>query len=368
MSGTASLALAALRPKLTADFKADDIVADNFVPRSGAAPTASKKPAGRPAGGAKPVASSGAPWTDEPIDIDALRAFDADIKVKAKSLAWRAWKIAAPEIDMTLDNGKFDLRRVSGTTVGGSFLASASVTAPAKKGGAVGFASSLDIAHADMSQALFNASEIDIVKGKVTARMRVTGQGATSRALASSLAGSGNMEVTDGAVTGFDLGRVNDQLKNLNKPTSFLNLLQTAMSGGSTNFSKLSGTFKIDKGVVRSTDIALAADGGSGTATLTADLPRWTIDAAGLFRLSGHKDAPAFRMALKGPLDQPRRIFNLNELQSWLFSRGAGALLQQFLKPKKKADPSTATQPSQPAPPKADEFIRGIFDMLQKKK
>jgi hypothetical protein len=79
-------------------------------------------------------------------------------------------------------------------------------------------------------------------------------------------------------------------------------------------------------------------------------------------------------MALKGPLDNPSRIFNLNELQSWIFSRGAGALLQQLLKPKKSGTPTanpkaeTPVQPSQqPQPPKPEDFIRGIFDLLQKK-
>ena len=264
---------------------------------------------------------------------------------------------------MTLDNGRFDLKRLSGSTVGGTFQMTGSLAAPPKPGGPADLKGNLDITRADLNQAMFNLAALDLARGKVTMHMNLTGRGASTRALASSLNGAGSLEAVDGSITGFDLGRVNDQLKHLNEPTSFLTLLQTAMSGGETKFSKFSGTFKIDKGVVRSTDIALKADGGDGTATLTADLPKWIIDADAVFHLSGQKDAPPFRMKLTGPLDQPRRIFNLNELQSWLVSRGVGGLMQQLLK---KKDKSGGTSGSGGAKP--EQFIQGIFDILKKKK
>jgi uncharacterized protein involved in outer membrane biogenesis len=377
VTGNATFALAAVRSKMTADFKAGVIVADHFIPASvSVAPSET----GRRGAGVPPAGA--APWSDAPLDLKALRDFDADVKIEGKRLDWRAWQVVDPRIDITLAGGRFDVRRMSGRTVGGSFAATGSLAAPAKPGEAAELRAEIDVSRADLSKAMFNATELDIAKGTVTFRMNVAGKGASSRTLVSSLGGAGSIEAVDGAVTGFDLGRVNERLKNLDQPTAILSLLQTAMSGGTTKFSRLAGTFKIEKGVLRSTDIALAADGGSGSATVTADLPRWTIDANGLFRLSGHRDAPPFRMALKGPLDQPRRIFNLNELQSWLISRAAGGLLQQMINRKKgtttapqaapQATPQPgqaqpAPQPSQPAPPKPDEFIRGIFDLLQKK-
>ncbi|MGE0651458.1 MAG: AsmA-like C-terminal region-containing protein, partial [Alphaproteobacteria bacterium] len=367
VTGDATLALAAVRPKLTARFKAGAIVAEHFIPASvGVAP----ERAGAPARGA--AAPPGPPWSDTPLDLDALRGFDADVKIEGKTLDWRAWRVNEPRIELNLEDGRFDLRRVSGKTVGGSFLAKGGLAAPAKKSGPAELKADIDISRADLSKAMFNATDLDLAKGTVTFKMNLAGKGVSSRALVSSLAGSGNLEAVDGAISGFDLGRVNERLKNLNQPTAFLGLLQAAMSGGSTTFSKFSGTFRIEKGVLRSDDIALIADGGNGQGTLVADLPKWQIDANSIFRLSGHKDAPPFRMALKGPLDQPRRIFNVNELQAWLVSKGAGALIEQFTKKKNAQDqgtPSTQSpsQPQQPGQPKPEEFIRDIFELLKKK-
>ncbi len=366
VKGTATLALAAVRPKLVAELTGKNITADHFIPGGRASGGGGKW--GVPAPGADP-------WSDAPLDLSGLRALDADIRIGADTLNWRAWKIATPRIELALNDGRLEVKRVSGKTVGGTFLLSGALAAPAKKGGAAEFAADVDISRADLSRAMFNAAALDIARGTVSYDMKLAGRGASSRALVASLTGGGKLEAVDGAVSGFDLRRVNDQLKNLSQPTSFLTLLQTAMAGGTTTFSKLAGTFKVEKGVVRSDDITLAADGGTGVATLAADLPRWLIDSVAQFRLAGHRDAPPFRMTLRGPLDNPARVFNLNELQQWLVTRGAGALLNQLLGGKKKAQPAQAapaqvqpSQPSQPSQPKPEEFIRGIFDLLQKKK
>lgn len=371
VKGTATLALAAVRPKLVAELTGKNITADHFIPGGRAGGGTTTSPAGVPAPG-------GSPWSDTPLDLSGLRALDADIRIGADTLNWRAWTIAAPRIELALNDGRLEAKRVSGKTVGGTFLLSGALAAPAKKGGAAEFTADVDISRADLARAMFNAAALDIAKGTVSYDMKLTGRGASSRALVASLAGGGKLEAVDGAVSGFDLRRVNDQLKNLNQPTSFLALLQTAMAGGTTRFSKLAGTFKVEKGVVRSNDITLAADGGTGVATLAADLPRWRLDSVAQFRLAGHRDAPPFRMTLRGPLDNPARVFNLNELQQWLVARGAGVLLNQLLGGKKKAPPAGAApaqdqpapaqvQPSQPSQPKPEEFIRGIFDLLKKK-
>ncbi len=377
VTGEATLAMAAVRPRLTARFKAGPVVAEHFVPASlggGAKAPASPARAGMP-GPSAAGASSGAPWSDAPFELDGLRALDADVQVEAKSLLWRSWQVDAPRIEMALDDGRFELRRVSGSTVGGTFRLAGLLAAPAKKGGPAELRANLDVQRADLRQAMFNIAALDIASGTVTFRTEFAGRGASSRALVSSLAGGGSLEATEGAISGFDLGSVNERLKNLNQPAAFLGLLQTAMSGGTTRFSDLKANFKIAQGVVRSDDIALKADGGSGTATLVADLPNWQIDSNAVFRLEGHRDAPPFRMQLKGPLDAPARIFNLNELQAWLASRAVGGLLQQVLpkkQPQTQAEPAPEQQ-QKPAPeprrePSPEEFIRGIFDVLQKKR
>jgi uncharacterized protein involved in outer membrane biogenesis len=365
-TGAATLSLAAVRPLLKADLKGDEIIVDHFL--AGPGPQ-TKRTKGRRPGTRARSAGAGPPWSDTPVDIEMLKLIDADLRIQARAISWRRWRVAGPRLDLTLDNGRLDMRRLTGAMVGGSFHMTGSVAAPAKAGGAVRTRLDLDVARMDLKQAMFNAADVDIAKGKVNFKISLSGRGATSRAIARSLAGSGSLSASEGAVSGFDLARVNERISRLTDAVSLLTLLQTAMAGGTTRFSKLNGTFAVKGGVLRSNDVSIIADGGTGAGKLMVDMGRWVMDGDVRFRLSGNAGAPPFDLVMKGPLDSPRRIIKANALQAWLANRAAGALVNQFLgKPKQdgsSTDGGTPASGSQPQPSSKDQFIKGIFDLLK---
>ena len=112
------------------------------------------------------------------------------------------------------------------------------LAAPGKVGGPATARFDLDASGVDLRQAMFDAEDIDVTKGKVDFKMALSGRGLSSQALARSLKGSGSLVATDGEVQGFDLARVNKKISELNDAISLLSLLQSAMSGGTTRFSR----------------------------------------------------------------------------------------------------------------------------------
>ncbi len=94
------------------------------------------------------------------------------------------------------------------------------------------------------------------------------------------------------------------------------------MSQGSTEFTSVAGTFDIKGGVAHTKDLALGAEGGTGTAAGRIDFANRTIDATADFRLAAVPDAPPFKVALSGTLDALRAVFQFNELQQFLLKRG----------------------------------------------
>ncbi|MDH3241862.1 MAG: AsmA family protein [Alphaproteobacteria bacterium] len=369
LAGRASLSLAALPPVLKGDLSGDEIILDHFLP--GPEASGSPRPGATGKAGPGKAGPSGAPWSDDAIDVGMLSALDADLQIRAKAIAWRRWRVVEPRLDVTLDKGRLAMRRLAGGMLGGSFHMTGGLAAPAKAGGPLEAKFDIDVARMDLKQAMFNAADIDVVKGMVDFKMALTGTGRSSRAIARSLAGQGSLRASDGAVSGFNLTAVNDRIKNLRDGLSLLSLLQSAMAGGSTRFSRLSGNFDVKDGVLRSKDVALDADGGSGRGTLLVDIGRWLMDGAMEFRLAGNTEAPPFSLRMKGPLDNPRRIIQANALQAWLAQRAAGALINQFMGKPKQPQGGTGgapqTAPSQPPPDPRDQFIRGIFDALKKK-
>lgn len=81
--------------------------------------------------------------------------------------------------------------------------------------------------------------------------------------------------------------------------------------------------------MITSQDIALRAEAGEGKGTATVDLANYAVQARMLFTLSAHPGMPPFAVRLEGPLDNPRRFFDVNELQAWLVSKGMGRLLKE---------------------------------------
>jgi hypothetical protein len=138
----------------------------------------------------------------------------------------------------------------------------------------------------------------------------------------------------------------------------------------------------VDKGVLRTDDLKLTAEAGMATAAGAADLPRWTMDFKSEFRLTEHPKAPPFRMEVRGPIDNPRRVFRFEQLQTFLLQRGIGTLLRKALPEPRtqggggaQTQPSEPSQPSQPSQPQeeqkplspGDELLRGIFETLRKR-
>lgn len=366
LAGTADLALAAQPMKLTAGLTAGDITVDDFLPaRTGpAAPEAAPRPGAAPA----PTAPRQG-FSHEPLDLSALGSMDADIKMTANSISYQNIKVDQPRLVATLAGKVLTLSELTGKMFDGAFDLKAQLdgkAVPALDG-------SVKVAKANVGKALFQTANFDIAGGVLDFDAAVKARGASEFALVSALNGAGKLAVRDGTVKGFDLDAVSDRLGNIDKAVDLLGLIGTAMSGGTTKFSSLDGTFNIDKGILRTDDLKLVAASGEGLGKGTVDLPRWRIDMATDFRLTKHPKAPGFGILVQGPLDAPRQTIRAEALQGFLIQRGVGSLLQKVL-PKQKA-PTEAplgsgqapaeTQPQQPAAkPDPKDILRGLLKGL----
>ncbi len=383
-SGSGGLELDGPRPKLTAALKLSEIIADLFLPVPKDAARAADEPGAAGAGPAPEAGRLSAPaerWSREPVDLAALKLFDADVKLESVALGYRDFRVEKPRMDVSLANGVLDVGRIEGAMFDGTFAFTGRLSAPQTAGGAADASLTLEVAGANLRKALFNAADVDGLDGTVTLTMELASAGRSDFDMVSALRGHAALDVKDGVIKGFNLSAVNERLKNLSTAVDFLTLIQAAMSGGSTRFSSLAGTFDIADGVVRTRDLRMIAKGGEGRATgVVADLPRWLIDMKAEFRLTDHPSAPPFGMRLKGPLDEPRRIFDANRLQAYLVERGVGALLQKVLPGITGGTPSrtspSATEQQTPPPqqqprpkpepkrPSPEDFIRGILKGL----
>lgn len=299
-------------------------------------------------------------WSTEQIDTDALGLVDANIDLRAEAVLYQAFRIDQPKIVAVLKDKVLDVQRVAGTMFDGAFEMRGKLD-----GRDVPIATtSLTITRANVGKALFQAAEFDIATGILSFGMDLSARGRTEQDMIKALSGRGNIDVVDGVAKGFDLKRASENLKNINQLAGLLGVLASAMEGGETKFSSLKGTFEITKGVMITNDLQLVADAGAGNARGFVDLPKWNMEMYADFRLTEHETAPPFRVRAVGAPDNPRRLFDFQDLQTWVLQRGVGGLIQNLLPGPKNSGGSQEQAPQQRQQPKPEDIIRGLLKGL----
>ncbi|MHA1107813.1 MAG: AsmA family protein, partial [Alphaproteobacteria bacterium] len=362
ISGDGALELDGARPRLRATLSAGEIVIDPFLARDAPAPAKPRKNAGRraPDGRAAAPVRQAARFSVKPFDMSSLAAMDADIALSARALTYRQFRIDRPVIKALLTDRVLTISKLAGRMFDGAFDLTGTLDAkgrPALDG-------RVKVDKANIGKALFEAGQFDIMGGVMDFDMAVKMSGNNERAMIAGLSGQGSMAVRNGVVQGFDLRAVSDRMKNIDRGLDIFKLFGAAMGGGTTRFSALDGTFRIDKGVLRSNDIRIVADAGEGRAKGVADLPRWTMDFLSEFRLTEHPKTPPFAMIVRGPIDNPRRILKMEKLQSYLLQRGIGGILRRAF-PNQSRPPASAPQPAQPRQTRPEDILRGLLDGLR---
>ena len=326
--------------------------------------------------GSEPPADSRR-WLAEPIDVTLPALADAEIEVRAETLVYKSFHVERPSIDATLNGRVLRIERLAGTVFDGSLDLAGGLDGRGVPAIDVGIA----IKGMNVAKALFQADGFDVATGTLDFGARLNARGRSQRDLVRSLAGSADFKIRNGAVKGFDLHEVSDRLKHPATSAGFIGILGAAMSGGTTRVSSLDGTFIVEKGVIRTGDMKLVADAGAGEAQGVVDLPAWNTDAHAIFRLTGHKDAPPFRLHLTGPLDDPRRRFDFGALEAWVLERSAIGLVETLIFPvpavtealtgvlapdRPRQEDTRKTAPKEAGQDDSDpigleSFIRGVF-------
>lgn len=343
------------------------------------------KPAGAVPAVPVPAGSggSGREWSRERIDLSGLSALDADLTATIESIVYGSYVVDNAQLVAKLKDGILDVSKLAGGMFGGTF----DLTAQLADRQVPTAALVVKVRDADVRKAAQSAADTDSVSGILTYDTDLKTRGASEFELVSALSGNGSFTVRDGVVKGFDLKAFSDRLKELDRAPDFIQLAQKALSGGQTGFSSLTGTYAVTKGVLRSNDIKLQADAATGDATAVVDLPPQQMEVNTTFRLSEHPGAPPVGVRLVGPIDNPRRILQIEELQDYVIKRMVErGVLKQIDKNGKVQDllkglgggtapdaapaspaPDAGTAPAPaPAPVKPEDAVKGLLKGLLK--
>jgi uncharacterized protein involved in outer membrane biogenesis len=296
IAGNASYDATGAKPMIVANLKGGVV---NLTPFMGGEGGKSGGGASSGGGGAK----GGSPWSEEPLDLSALRNQDAEIDFTAQSLILPDQQIDDLVAKITVRNGVATMQTLQGKIYGGGFnLSGTTVDAstPTTK-----LDAKVAVDKIQVGQVLGGGIAGNQVKGPLSLNLSATGAGESQADLMRSLAGSGNVDGTvmiigkmEQQVGSALLGVLGAKVKQVQGITSAVNGILSSYTGVD---NKLGGTFNIKQGVLNTQDFAFANPRARGTATGDFDIGGWAMDM--IIDLFGADAQEAFMsIALDGPM------------------------------------------------------------------
>lgn len=303
-TGTVRLSFGDTKPAIDLDLTADQLDLNPFLPPP-------QKPL---AGGivSDAVAAEGQ-WSSAPIDVSALKQFNATVALKAGGILFHKLALGQTVLSLKLQQGVLNLNIPETTLYKGTGTLTASVNANAAP---ATFDSRVLLKSIAVNPLLKDLADSDTMTGTADIEAHLLGNCQSEQTLVASLAGDGRIKLANGEIRHFAIG---DMLHNIGG--AFLGA-NNKSEGKNTPFTQMSGSFTIAQGVVSNRDLSLSLQDMDVSGEGTVNLPSYSInyhllpklrqttqDAKGV---STVKEGLPVPVLIEGSLDHPQFRPDLN--------------------------------------------------------
>jgi len=256
--------------------------------------------------GTATASAGGGGWSSDPIGFDGLRAIDANLNLKADEIVVDRIKIGPSLLKASIANGKLNAELTEMSLYSGIGVGVLSVDGSSSTPSLEAF---FRLDGIDALSFLRDAIGFSRIEGTGSLSFDIRSAGGSEAALMAALAGKGSMDFRNGAIRGIDIPKM---VRSLSVET----LLGWQQSGDEkTDFSQLSGTYTIDKGILSNQDLLLIGPLLRVTGTGTVDIPQQTLAyrvdpkiVASLEGQGGSQELEGFAVPIRieGPWSRPR--------------------------------------------------------------
>jgi AsmA protein len=352
---------------LTFNMDVDQLDADRYLPPR-AAGEAGKS--GAPGGKGTPPAT-GSKQPDQPFDLTGLRNLRANGKIHVGSLKLNNVKASNVRVDVRANDGRVDLNPLTAGLYQGTLSSAVAINAaPATPT----FAVKHNMTGIQIGPLLRDAANQDILEGKGNVTLDVTSQGNTVDALKRALAGKAAVKLNDGAIKGIDIaGTVRGAKARLGQLRG--EQVQASDKAQKTDFSELTATLQIQKGVARNDDLSLKSPllrgGGAGNINIGEGTLDYVLKASvvGTTKGQGGRGVEDLRgvtvpVRVSGPIADPSYKLDFSSMVTDSVKDRVAEELEKRLgggsKPGDAAKKEGATKDAKPGDSPRD-VLRGIF-------
>lgn len=320
--------------------------------------------------------AAAADWSDAPIDLTGLRAFDAQLDLKARTLIYDSIEVSDAELAVSVADGRLaaELKRLAmydgaGT---GQVSVDASAAAPA-------LSARFRLSDLNARPFLRAAADFRRIEGRADIELDLKTAGASQRAMISALAGSAGFKFRDGAIRGIDIPRLATALSD-----GILAGWQS-QDGDRTEFYELAADFAIENGIARNDNLRLVGPLVNVTGAGSVAMPSRSLD----FRveprvrrqrneeevgfgvpvvISGSWSSPRIYPDIRGILENPAAAYEqLRSLGGGIFRAPAAAQIQEQVRERTGIDLEAVTRDGRvDREAVMEEAVRGLERMIER--
>ncbi|MDR2212930.1 MAG: AsmA family protein [Pseudomonadales bacterium] len=281
---------------------------------------------------APPVEASDASSSggDDALPVDTLKTLNVQGDINAGQLAISGLKMQDISLRIAAANGKLALNPIAATLYQGRFNGDIQLDVAGQEPRAQ---VNTTLTNIELLPLLQDFMDSDYLSGKGSVQLALTSGGGSINDLKRGLNGSGSINLTDGVLSGIDVGntlaRVETMIRNKQ-------LMQLNQQGGQTPFQTFAATLNVASGVISTRDLVISAPDwgitGNGTLAnlnddsinfnLVALMQEGTLNADGSeYQVGGH----ALPIACTGNLSGPRCLPDVQAI----FTAAVGNAVQE---------------------------------------
>jgi AsmA protein len=288
------------------------------------------------------------------LDFSALKSLDLSGAVRIGSLQVHHLKFAGLNARLKAAGGRLDIAPLAANLYRGTLNGSLMLDANGNHLAARQTLSGIDIA-----PLLKDLANKDVLEGRGSVVLDISGRGATTSALKKSLAGSASLNLKDGAIKGINLAKSLRDIKA--RLGAKQDVTQQARATEKTDFSELTASFRIAGGVAHNDDLALKSPflrlGGAGDIDIGNGRIDYLAKASVVSTSSGQEGKDLAQ--LKG-ITVPVRLTGPFENISWKIE--FGSVVADVVKEKVQARVEEKKQEiQQKAGDKVKDRLKGLF-------
>lgn len=209
----------------------------------------------------------------DPLLLDGLKAVDAKLQLKAKTVVFAGFRLEDATLGVALNGGNLVVKPVQGKIAGGALAGSVQLDARKK---AAGLVAKLSLARVDLGRLMKEMGVSDALEGHASINIDVAGAGSSVAAIMAGLNGETSLVMGKGRMESTALNTL------IGGPTQILADIFTGGDSGYTAINCAVVRFPVSKGVATAEPLVLdtevAAFIGEGTIDLGSEVLALTID------------------------------------------------------------------------------------------